>query len=92
MWSPARHRYTFSGHALVGDANGFDSIFPGAGKASGSANGLALQIGGGLDLPARHGLLLRAFEADWLRTQLPNADTNVQNNIRLGAGVIVRFQ
>jgi len=30
----------------------------------------------------------RAFEADWLRTELPNADTNVQNNIRLAAGVV----
>ena len=35
---------------------------------------------------------LRAFEADWLRTQMPNATTNVQNNLRLGAGLIYRFK
>ncbi len=90
-WSPARHRYFFFGHALVGEANGFDSVFPGAGAASSSANGLALQLGGGMDLALKHRLLMRVFEADWLRTELPNADTNVQNNIRLTAGVAVRF-
>jgi hypothetical protein len=89
-WSPAHHRYSFFGHALLGEANGFNSIFPGAGAASASANSLALQLGGGLDLPVKHRLLLRVFEADWLRTQLPNADTDVQNSIRLAAGLVIR--
>ena len=91
QWSPARRRYSVFGHALAGEANGFDSVFPGAGVASSSANGLALQIGGGLDVAVKHHLSLRAFEADWLRTQLPNADTNVQNNTRLSAGAVFRF-
>src|ERR1700733_3713522 len=91
-WTPAHHRYSFFGHALAGEANGFDSIFPAASAASSSANSLALQIGGGMNLAVKHRLLLRVFEADWLRTQLTNADTNVQNNIRLAAGVVVRFQ
>jgi hypothetical protein len=92
LWSPAHHRCSFFSHALVGEANGFNSIFPGVGSATSSANSLALQVGGGMDLAVKHGLLLRAFEADWLRTELPNADTNVQNNIRLAAGVVVRFR
>jgi len=92
QWSPAHHRCSFFGHALVGEANGFDSIFPGAAFASSSANGLALQLGGGFDLSVTHRFLMRVFEADWLRTELPNADTNVQNNIRLAAGVVVRFR
>jgi hypothetical protein len=91
-WSPAHHRYVFFGHGLAGEANGFDSAFPGVGAASGSATSLALQIGGGMDLRVKDRLSLRVFDADWLRTQLPNANTNVQNNIRLGAGVVVRFQ
>ncbi|MGC2399510.1 MAG: hypothetical protein WA510_07000 [Acidobacteriaceae bacterium] len=91
-WSPANHRYALFGHALAGVANGFDSVFPGAGAASGSATSLAVQIGGGIDLRVKHRLLLRVVEADWLRTQLPNADTNVQNSIRLAAGVVVRFR
>jgi hypothetical protein len=92
LWSPAQHRCSFFSHALVGEANGFDSIFPGVAAASSSANSLALQVGGGMDLAVKHRLLLRVFEADWLRTTLPNADTNVQNNIRLAAGVVVRFR
>jgi hypothetical protein len=91
-WAPAHHRYSFFSHALVGEANGFDSVFPGVGATSDSATSLALQVGGGMDLAVKHRLLLRAFEVDWLRTQLPNANTNVQNNIRLAAGVVVRFQ
>jgi hypothetical protein len=92
MWSPAHHRCAFFSHALVGEANGFDSIFPGVGSAASSANSLALQIGGGMDLAIKHRLSLRAFEADWLRTALPNADTNVQNSIRLAAGVVLRIR
>lgn len=90
-WPSRGRRYSVFGHALVGQANGFHSIFPGAGAGSSSANGLALQIGGGLDVALNHHLSLRAFEADWLYTQLPNADTNVQNNTRLAAGAVFRF-
>jgi hypothetical protein len=91
-WSPSHRRYSFLGHALVGEVNGFNSVFPGAAATSSSANGLALQFGGGMDLSIKHRLLIRVFDAGWLRTELPNADTNVQNNIRLAAGVVVRFQ
>jgi hypothetical protein len=91
-WPPAHHRYSFFCHALLGEANGFNSIFPGTAAASSSANSLALQLGGGLDLAVKHRLFLRAFEADWMRTQLPNANNNVQNNIRLAAGIVIRFK
>jgi hypothetical protein len=91
-WSPAHHSFSFFSHALLGEANGFDSIFPNAGTGSSSATSLALQLGGGLDLPVKHRLLLRVFQVDWLRTQLPNADTDVQNNTRLAAGVVIRLR
>ncbi|MGB8537717.1 MAG: hypothetical protein WCD57_14950 [Acidobacteriaceae bacterium] len=90
-WSPAGRRYSVFGHALVGEAFGFNSVFPGPGAASGSANSLALQIGGGLDWQLKNHLRLRPFEADWLRTQLPNAETGVQNNTRLTTGVVFSF-
>jgi hypothetical protein len=90
-WSPPSSRFAFFGHALAGRANGFNSLFPGAIAATSSASSLALQIGGGIDLPMKHRLSLRAFEADWLRTQLPNSTTNVQNNLRLAVGLAVRF-
>ena len=91
-WSPARRRYAVFGQALVGEANGMNSVFPNPAGANKSANSLALYVGGGVTLRLKGRLALRAFQSDWLRTQLPNATTNVQNNLRVGAGLIYRFK
>jgi hypothetical protein len=68
-----------------------NSVFPGSSATSSSANGLALLVGGGINVPMQHRLTMRAVQVDWERTQLPNATTNVQNNLRLGAGLMCRF-
>lgn len=34
----------------------------------------------------------RLFEADYLRTQLPNSTNNVQNYLTVGAGVVLRLR
>jgi hypothetical protein len=91
-WSPAHRRYALFGQALAGEAFGMNSVFPNATGANDSANSLAMQLGGGLNLRLSHHIALRAFEADWLRTQSPNATTNVQNNLCLGAGLVYRFK
>ncbi len=91
-WSPAHARYALFGQALVGDAFGFNSVFPGATVATTSSYNLAVKAGGGLNIALSPRLALRAFEADWVRTKLPNATTNVQNNVSLGAGVVMRFR
>ena len=91
-WSPAHRRVALFGHVLAGEAHGMNSIFPSGAVFNSSANSLALEIGGGVNLPLAHHLSLRAFDANWLRTQLPNATTNVQNNFRLGAGIVYRFK
>jgi len=69
-----------------------NSVFPNPAGANESANSLALYVGGGVNLRLKDHLALRALEADWLRTQMPNATTNVQNNLRVGAGLIYRFK
>ena len=33
-------------------------------------------------------ITLRAAQVGWLRTQLPNAGSNVQNDLRVGAGIV----
>jgi outer membrane immunogenic protein len=91
-WSPAHRRYAVFGQVLVGEANGMNSVFPNPEGANDSANSLALYVGGGVNVPLNDHLAVRALEADWLRTQMPNATTNVQNNLRLGAGLIYRFK
>lgn len=90
-WSSPHRRYAFFGQALAGEAFGFTSVFPGASSTSSAANSLAFQLGGGMDVPVAHHFSVRVIEADWLHTQLPNSDTNVQNNLRLGAGIVLRF-
>jgi len=86
-----RLRSALFGQILVGEAHGLNSVFPGTYGANESASSLALSIGGGVNVPLQHHLTVRAFEADWLRTQLPNATSSVQNNLRLGAGLAYRF-
>lgn len=78
--------------SLVGVAFGIDSVFPGPTGAESSANSLALQLGGGADLDLTRDFGLRLLQADWLRTQLPNGGTNVQNNLQLGAGILWRIR
>ena len=79
------------GQALIGEANGFRSVFPAQAGAQSSSNSFAIQTGGGIDYKLSGRVAIRVIDAAWLRTQLPNSTDNVQNNLRLGAGVVVRF-
>jgi hypothetical protein len=57
-----------------------------------STNSLALVVGGGFNVILSRRIELRALDADWVRTEFPNAGSNVQNNLRLGAGFVYRLQ
>jgi hypothetical protein len=81
----------FVGESLIGIANGAGSVFPDPSGAQSDASSLALQIGGAADLNLSRHFALRLLHADWLRTQLPNASTNVQNTLQLDTGTILRF-
>ena len=83
-------RMSIFAQGLVGESHGLHGIFPAFGGSITSASGLAVNIGGGIDLRLRHHLALRVLEANWLRTQLPNSGSNVQNNLLLGAGIVFR--
>jgi opacity protein-like surface antigen len=91
-WSHPSHKLAVFGHALIGEAIGVDSVFPSPRGALASDNTMALQIGGGADLRLTKHIAVRAIQADWVRTQFPNATTNVQNNMRIGAGIVFRLQ
>jgi hypothetical protein len=83
-----RGRVDVFGQGLVGEADGFRSLFPTPHVAITSANGLAAQAGGGLDLRIARHVSVRALQVSWLRTQLPNSTTNVQNDLAVGAGIV----
>ncbi len=90
-WSIRHPKLSIYGQGLVGEANAFNGVFPSQTSAGTSASSLAVLVGGGATVNCSRHLAVRVLEADWLRTQLPNATTDVQNNLRIGAGVVFRF-
>ena len=72
---------------LLGPTHAFDSLFPGPNALATSANALSVQLGGGIDVPMKHGFGLRALEASWIHSDYSNAANDVQNDFRIGVGV-----
>jgi hypothetical protein len=90
-WSLAHSRYSVFGQALAGEGFGLNSTFPASPSALNDATTLATQLGGGVNLSLSRRFALRAIEASWVRSQTPNATDDVQNSMRLGAGVVFRL-
>jgi len=88
--APSTGRLTIYGQAMGGYARGSNSVFPSP-KGATTASGLALLMGGGADCRITSRLSVRMLDANWLRTALSNGTTTVQNNLRLGSGVVLRF-
>jgi hypothetical protein len=76
------------GEGLFGGAHAFNSVFPSGSTVVSSANSFALETGGGIDVFFSRSFGVRLLEADYVRTTLPNAFSNAQNDLRLGAGVV----
>src|SRR6185437_10350474 len=86
------HRLTVYGQFLIGGAHGFDSYFPKADmRSTGAASSMAFAPGGGLEIGVRNWLSIRAVEAEFLVTHLPNDINDHQHNLRIGSGVVFRF-
>jgi peptidoglycan-associated lipoprotein len=93
--APSRADYYNSslfGHVLFGEAHASNSVFAGATGPSSSASSLCVKVGGGVDLDLTPRISLRVIQADWVRTQFPNGTSDVQNNIQLGAGVVIHIR
>ena len=91
-WHSDRGRVAVFGQCLIGEAHGFNSVFPSPQGATATFDTFALQVGGGIDLRVAKHFAVRPLQADWVRTQFPNSTTGVQNNLRLGAGVVLRIR
>lgn len=77
--------------ALAGAVHATNGIFPEAGSSESSATSYALQLGGGDDLALRSRFGLRLFEADYVRSGLPNNGSNSQNDVRFATGFYYKF-
>lgn len=86
-----RMRFSPFAQAVAGGAHASGSLAPGNSGIPGSSNAFALAAGGGLDLELSRFSALRVFQADYYYTRFPNGVNNHQNNLRLGAGLLIRF-
>jgi len=77
--------------ALIGGVRGFDAIFRGPNGSTNAPDSFAAALGGGLNMNLSRRFAIRAIQADYLQTHLPNDGNNRQNNLRLSAGVVFRF-
>jgi hypothetical protein len=85
------HKLSLFGEGLVGQGNGFGSLFPGAGGAQTQSDVLAIEVTGGVDYRIGKRLSVRPLDAGWVRTTFANGTDNVQNFLRLGAGIALNF-
>ncbi len=85
------HRIAPFAQALVGAAHASGALAPGSSGLPGSANAFAMTAGGGLDIGLTRRIGLRAFEADYYLTRFDNGVNDHQNNLRIEAGVVIRF-
>jgi outer membrane protein OmpA-like peptidoglycan-associated protein len=79
------------GEVLVGGAHGSDSYFPSKNSSSTSASTFAYSAGGGVDLYLTPRFSVRAFDVQYLRTSFPNGINNEQNQLMVGAGLVIKF-
>jgi len=86
------HRLTTFGQGLFGVAHGFDGLYPADGGTTTSASSLGIYAGGGLNYYLSKNWGLRLIEADYVRTSLPNALDNAQNDMRLAFGVTYHIE
>lgn len=85
------HGANLYSEVLGGYLHAFNSVFPATPTALTSANSFALQAGGAFNLPIAKSIDLRLIEADYVMTKLPNANNDLQSDLRLSAGFVLRF-
>ena len=86
-----RHRAVPFGEFFVGGAHGSGSYFPTRTSSSTSAMSFAYSAGGGLDFNLNDRFAIRAFDAKFLHTSLPNGVNSVQRQLQIGVGMVMRL-
>jgi hypothetical protein len=78
--------------ATTGFAHASQDLVKGYGASvPNAAVTLAVDLGGGVDLDLNHRFRLRLAQASYLMTTFDNGANNRQNNLRLSAGLVLRF-
>jgi opacity protein-like surface antigen len=58
---------------------------------SGPENNFAMTSGGGIDFKVSRHVSVRPVQAEYFMTKLPDGLNNRQDNLRLGAGIVIRL-
>jgi outer membrane protein OmpA-like peptidoglycan-associated protein len=85
-------QFTAFGEVLAGGAHGSGSYFPTKVSSYPSSSSFAVSTGGGLDVSLNRRFSLRALDLQYLRTSFPNGVNNEQNQLMIGAGLVIKFQ
>jgi outer membrane protein OmpA-like peptidoglycan-associated protein len=85
-------QFTPFGEVLVGGAHGSGSYFPNKGSSTPASSSFAVSTGGGLDFSLTSRFSIRALDLQYLRTSFPNGVNNEQNQLMIGAGLVIKFQ
>jgi hypothetical protein len=88
----SKHENRLFVESLFGGVHARNGVFPTATGVTPSASSFSLQLGGGWDIAITKEFAIRVFEADYVRTTLPNDSTNVQDHLRLAFGVAFHIQ
>ena|ERR1700722_2029352 len=86
---PVRHVRPFV-QVLAGEVHATGGTYPPNAYTGGGADNFALTAGAGADY-ALSPLVAFRGQADYLYTGLPNGGNNRQNDLRIGAGLVIRF-
>jgi len=87
LGSKSKHESRVFAEVLAGGVRGFGSVFPKSTGLDTRASSFTYQVGGGWDISIKKHIAIRVFEADYVRSYLPNNGGDTQGHIRLAFGV-----
>src|SRR5271166_927157 len=83
-----RHgKFTPFVQALFGGVRTTDGIA----QSTGTETNFAMTAGGGIDFKVSRNVSVRPISAEYFMTKIPDGLNNRQNNLRIGAGVVLRL-
>lgn len=60
-------------------------------QSTGTENNFAMTAGGGIDFKVSRHVSVRPIQAEYFMTKIPDGLNNRQDNLRLGAGIVLRL-
>lgn len=91
-WKLRKRPISFFGEFLLGGTHAFDTLIPTDTGVIHSASSFALQTGVGSNLWLTPHLGWRVIELDYGYSQLPNAGSGTQNEVRIATGIVWRIR